>query len=104
MTLMPSLEPEAAAERSDAAARVNRIFLLALVPAFFFWGAGAYVRITSDSEPLWTEFGTPLLLGLVGARTLALPEKPDAHISNRTMGMVLLVMSALILLLILLDS
>ena len=84
--------------------RLARLFLIALVPAVLFFLVSAYVRITSDSDPLWTEFATPLFFALLGARALALPASPETRTASRWAGAVLIALSAIILILALADS
>jgi peptidoglycan/LPS O-acetylase OafA/YrhL len=85
------------------AARVERLFRIALVPLVLFLAASLYVRFTGDRDPLWTEFAMPVFFTALGVRALALPATPESGKSQRGVGILLIVCAALILLLHLLD-
>ena len=89
---------------TPAAARFDRRFAFAAIPAGLFLLACLYVRLTSDADPLWSEFGTPLFLGLLGIRGLARPSPPETRKTNRAVGALLLVLSAIIVVLAIAQS
>ena len=91
-------------KRAEPAAGVERLFLVLLVPALIFWAATFYVRMTSDPDPLWTEFGTPLLFALLGARTILLPSATGSRNAHRFVGGLLIVLSVAILVLSIVNS
>jgi hypothetical protein len=90
-------------EQSPEAARIDRMFLIVFVPVAIFMLVGLYVRITTDTDPLWTELGTPLFFALLGVRSMAVPAAPAERKMRRNMGILLIVCAALILFLNLLD-
>ena len=90
-------------EKANEAARVDRMFLIAFVPVVVFMIASFYVRITTDTDPLWAEFAAPLFFALLGMRSLMVPVTPETRKGRRGIGIVLIVCAALILLLNLLD-
>jgi hypothetical protein len=91
-------------ERTLKAARIDRLFLIAFVPVIIFMMVSLYVRFTGNPDPLWTEFSMPLFLGLLGARSMAVPGPPESRKATRAAGVLLILCAALILLLTLLDS
>ena len=86
-------------ERTAETARIERLFMFAFVPALIFMIASLYVRVTSDPDPLWSEFATPIFLALVGARAIAVPGSPEASKTKRAIGFVLILFSAILLVL-----
>ncbi len=90
--------------RTSDAARIDRLFMIAFVPAIVFMVASLYVRMTSDPAPLWTEFSTPMFLALVGARAMAVPASPETRNTRRGVGLLLIVLSAILLFLAIRNS
>ncbi len=76
-----------------AAARFDRKMMVVVVPAVIFMLAGIYVRVTSDTDPLWAELTTPLFFGLLGARSIFRPAPPETRKANRMVGIVLVLVS-----------
>jgi hypothetical protein len=89
--------------KNNPAARVERMFRIAMVPALIFLVVSTYVRVTSRPDPFWSELAMPLFFALLGARSIALPQPPDKKKAARTLGIVLIACAALILFLNLLD-
>jgi hypothetical protein len=90
--------------RTAEAARIERMFLFAFVPAAIFIAACLYVRVTSNPDPLWSEFGTPLFLSLVGLRAMVIPTAPESRKASRAVGALLIVLSAIVLFLAIRNS
>ena len=82
--------------RTEEARRLDRLFLIAFVPVGVFFAAGMYVRLTSESDPLWSELAGPLLFGLLGLRTALRPSTPETGHANRWVGILLIFVSALL--------
>jgi len=89
---------------ADAAARVDRLFLFAFVPAFIFFAAAMYVRLTTDSDPLWSELAGPLLFALLGLRAVVRPTEPESRRTSRTVGYLLILVSAVLAALVIQNS
>jgi len=85
------------------ASSTERLLVAALVLAAIFMVVSLYVRITTDSDPLWTEFATPLFFALLGVRSIARPAPPERRKAARGLGILLIVCAAVILSLNLLD-
>jgi hypothetical protein len=83
-------------EKTSEAARFDRLFLIAFVPAFIFMAAAFYVRFTREADPLWAELAPPLFLALLGLRTAFRPTVPEAAKSNRWVGLLLIFLSVAI--------
>ena len=83
-------------QRTPEAARIDRLFLIAFVPVILFMLASFYVRLTSDDDPLWSEFATPLFCTLLGVRALVLPVPPESRKVMRGVGAVLLLLTAIL--------
>lgn len=83
-------------ERTAEAARIDRLFLIASIPAFIFFAACMYVRFTTDNDPLWSELGTPVLFTLLGVRTMVRPTAPESRNTNRAIGLLLVILSAVL--------
>ena len=81
---------------ANAAARMDRLFLFAFVPAFLFFAAAMYVRLTSDSDPLWSELAGPLLFALLGLRAVVRPTEPEMRRTTRWVGFLLIFVSAVL--------
>ncbi len=90
-------------ERTPEAARIDRLFLIAFVPVVILMLVSLAVRMRSDTDPLWTEFATPLFFILLGLRGLVVPAPPATRKFNRAMGVLLLVCGVLIFLLNVID-
>jgi peptidoglycan/LPS O-acetylase OafA/YrhL len=84
-------------------AQVERTFLIASVAAAAFMVASIYVRVTSDTDPLWTEFASPIFFTILGVRAIALPSPPEQRKGSRALGSLLIACAAVILVLALLD-
>ena len=80
-------------EKKSDAARIDRLFLIAFVPAFIFLAAAFYVRLTSDEDPLWAELALPLFFALIGLRTVLRPTLPEAAKATRWVGFLLIFLS-----------
>ena len=91
-------------DRTSDTARLERLFLIAFVPLVMFMIAGLYVRMTTDPDPLWTEFAVPLLLATVGLRALVIPSPPATRNTSRGVGILLMVLSAILLFLAIRNS
>jgi hypothetical protein len=89
--------------QTGEAARVERMFRIAVVPVIILLVASLYVRFTTRPDPLWTEFAMPLLFALLGARSIVLPGPAEGRKAQRGVGILLIGCAALILLLRLLD-
>ena len=81
------------APRSEEARRIDRLFLIAFVPVIAFMLVSFYVRITSEQDPLWSEFATPLFCALLGVRALVIPVPPESRKVMRGVGLVLLLLT-----------
>ena len=79
-----------------AAERFDRQAMVVLVPTLILMLAGLYVRVTSDTDPLWAELTTPLFFGLVGARSIVRPAPPETRKASKMVG-ILLVVASLVL-------
>jgi hypothetical protein len=90
-------------DNKSAPLPVERLITIAFVPALIFWAVSFYVRITTDTDPLWTEFATPLVFALLGAQTIARASSPGSQKGTRAIGILLVACAALILLLTILD-
>ena len=90
--------------RPPEAARIDRMFLIAFVPAVIFLLVSFYVRMTSNPDPLWSEFATPLLLSLVGLRAMLVPSRTSTRKAQRAVGLLLIVLSAVLLFLVIRNS
>ncbi len=88
---------------TNAPRPVERLLTIVFVAAIIFWAVSFYVRITSDADPLWTEFATPLIFALLGAQTIARANSPGSQKGTRAVGILLVACAALILLLTILD-
>ena len=88
---------------TSAAKAFDRKFLIAAIPAGLFFLACFYTRFTTDPDPLWSEFGTPIFFGLVGLRAALRPVPPESRKSSRFVGILLIVLSAILALLAILD-
>jgi hypothetical protein len=91
-------------DRASASLRTERLFLFAFVPAVIFLLVSFYVRMNSNPDPLWTEFATPLLLAMVGARAIAVPSATATRKTSRAIGILLIVLSAILLFLAIRNS
>jgi hypothetical protein len=91
-------------EPTAGAARFDRKFLPVMAAALVFMLVALYVRVTTDSDPLWSEFATPLFLGLLGARSVFRPAPPETRNPARGIGIFLMIAAALILVLALYNS
>ena len=91
-------------EKTNEAARIDRLFLIAFVPAGLFFAAAMYVRLTSDPDPLWSELAAPLLFALLGLRTMMRPAAPELRKTNRSVGLLLIFVSALLAALVIYNS
>ncbi len=81
----------------EAAARFDRKFMIVLVPALIFLIVSLYVRITSGTDPLWTELATPLFFGLIGVRLIMRPAPPESRKALAWVGYLLFVLSVILL-------
>lgn len=77
----------------NAASRIDRMFTIALVPAFIFFAVAMYVRFTTDTDPLWSELAAPLLFALLGLRLVMRPTTPELQKTNRWVGFLLIFVS-----------
>ncbi len=91
-------------ERTGDTARIERLFLIAFVPAVIFLLVSFYVRMTNNPDPLWSGVATPLLLALVGARAVMVPSPTATRKVSRSVGILLIVCSAILLVLTLFNS
>lgn len=91
-------------ERTSEAAPIERAFRIALIPAFIFLVAALYVRLTTDTSPLWAELAGPILFGLLGLRSILRPSAPETRKINRGVGYLLLFLSALLAALVIYNS
>jgi hypothetical protein len=83
-------------QTTAAAARFDRRFMLAIVPALLFMLVSLYVRVTTKPDPLWSEFATPLFFALIGVRALLRPAPPAERKFGKGMG-ALLILAALLM-------
>jgi peptidoglycan/LPS O-acetylase OafA/YrhL len=90
-------------EKTEAA-RIERMFFVPLVGVAIFMVVSFYVRVTTDTDPFWTELATPLFFALLGARSIALPAPPEQRKGARFLGFLLIACAALIFLLNIFDS
>lgn len=85
-------------------ARIDRLFLFAAVPAFLFFAAGMYVRLTTEEDSLWSELGAPLLFALLGLRAVLRPTTPELRKTSRGVGFLLIFVSAVLAVLVIHNS
>jgi hypothetical protein len=71
----------------------------ALIAGLVFMGVGFYVRATSDPDPAWTAFPTPIAMLLLGLRSLLLTPDPTAARTQRIVGGLLVALSLVLLVL-----
>ena len=83
-------------EKTSEAARFDRLFAIAFVPAFIFMAAAFYVRFTREDDPLWAELAPPLFFALIGLRTAFRPTLPEAARANRWVGFLLVFLSVVL--------
>jgi lipopolysaccharide export LptBFGC system permease protein LptF len=83
-------------EKKSEAERIDRLFLIAFVPAFIFMAAAFYVRFTRDDDPLWSELALPLFFGLLGLRAVLRPTLPEAAKATRWVGFLLIFLSVVL--------
>ena len=91
-------------QQTPEAARIDRLFLMAGIPVVIFMLVSFYVRIGTDDDPLWSEFATPMFMALIAIRALVIPTTPELRKLTRGVGAVLLVLTAIILILAILES
>jgi FtsH-binding integral membrane protein len=92
----PAAEARVMTEKTPEAARIDRLFLIAFVPAFVFMAAAFYVRFTREDDPLWAELALPLFFALIGLRTALRPTAPEAAKTNRWVGFLLIFLSVVL--------
>ena len=80
-------------ETKSAAAAFDRKTAPVLVVALALMIAGLYIRVTSDTDPLWTELTTPLFFALIGARSILRPAPPETRKVARSIGILLIIAS-----------
>jgi uncharacterized membrane protein len=83
-------------EKTPEAARIDRLFLIAFVPAFIFMVVSFYVRFTRHDDPLWAELALPLFFALMGLRSVLRPTLPEAGNANRWVGFLLIFLSVVL--------
>lgn len=71
----------------------------ALIAALIFMAIGFVIRFTSDPDPAWTAFPTPIAMGLLGLRSLLLTPDPHSKRAQRWVGGLLLALSLVLLIL-----
>lgn len=91
-------------DNSTEAAQFDRMFAIVVIPAALFLLACVYVRVTSDTDPLWSEFGTPLFLALIGVRAVLRPVPSDKRKTARAVGFLLIGLSAVIVVLAIVNA
>jgi hypothetical protein len=80
-------------ETKSAAAAFDRKTAPLLIVALAVMIAGIYVRVTSDTDPLWAELTTPLFFALLGARSIFRPAPPETRKAGKMVGILLVVAS-----------
>lgn len=80
----------------NAAARIDRLFLFLMIPAFLLFAAAMYVRFTTEDDPLWSALASPLLFALLGLRAIVRPTTPELQKTSRRVGFLLLFVSAVL--------
>ncbi|HLL58737.1 MAG TPA: hypothetical protein VK391_02475 [Allosphingosinicella sp.] len=86
-------------DKTPEAARFDRLSAFVLVPAVIFMIVSLYVRIRTDTDPLWAELATPLFFALLGARSVLRPAPPESRKANKAVGILLLVLSVVLVVL-----
>jgi hypothetical protein len=72
----------------------------ALIAALVVMAIGFYVRYTSDPDPAWTAFPTPIACLLLGLRSfLLVPDRNSSARTQRIVGGSLMVLSIVLLIL-----
>jgi hypothetical protein len=91
-------------EKTNEAARIDRLFLIPFILAFAFFAVSMYVRFTTEEDPLWAELAGPLLFALLGLRSVLRPSPPETRKASRAVGFLLLFASGLLAALVIQNS